>query len=427
MNAIIDKKIEIDGLNLHIVPSKKYKTITIVAKFKAPLNRETITKRVLLPTILRQGTKNYPTRADLQFKLDDLYGASLSLDGSKVGDHHVISVRMEIANQKYINDESSIIENASALLNEVVFNPNTENKSFSTSVVEREKKVLQQQISSIIDDKDSFAQMRLVDNMCEGEAYQIHEHGYEEDLAEITPESLYDYHQSLIADDELDIYVLGDFDEEELVRTVKKTIIRKMPEVQPAVTTGVAKKQDKLKEIIETQDLQQSKLHLGYRTGVTYKNDAFASLLIFNSIFGGYPGSKLFINVREKHSLAYYVGSGFDTYNGLLFVSSGIASADYEKTRSIIDDQLQAMQGGDFTALEVEEIKNLTASQFLEAMDYAQGLIELLYQNQLGGRTVGLEQLLKEIQEVTKEDVVQLANKVVADTVYFLTGKEKSE
>lgn len=426
MQPIIDKETEIDGVNLHVVPSKKYKTITIVAKFKAPLNRETITKRVLLPSILRQGTKRYPTRADLQFKLDDLYGASLSLDGSKVGDHHVISVRMEIANQKYINDESSIIDDAIALLNEVVFNPNTENNAFSAPVVEREKKALQQQISSIIDDKDSFAQMRLVDEMCAGEPYQIHEHGYAEDLAAITPETLYDYHQSLITDDELDLYILGDFDEEALVNTVKKTIIRKKPEAQLSATSGTVKKQDKLKEIIEEQELQQSKLHLGYRTGITYKDDEFASLLIFNSLFGGYPGSKLFINVREKHSLAYYVGSGFDSYNGLLFVSSGIAATDYEKTRSIIDDQVQAMQNGDFTDLEVEEIKNLTASQFLEAMDHAQGLIELLYQNQLGGRTVGLEQLLEEIQEVTKEDIVQTANEVVADTVYFLTGKEQS-
>ena len=427
MKVIIDKKIEINGVNLHIIPSKKYKTISIVAKFKAPLNRQTITKRVLLPHILRQGTKNYPTRADLQHKLDDLYGASLSLDSSKIGDYHVMSVRMEIANQKYIQDESSIIENAITLLNEVVFNPNTKDHAFSAPVVDREKKVLQQQIRSIIDDKDSFAQMRLVDEMCAGEPYQIHEQGYEEDLADITPESLYDYHQSLIQDDEMDLYILGDFDEQRLTRIVEQILVRKQPEIQSSATSETSEKQGELKEIIEVQDLQQSKLHVGYRTGVTYKDHHFASLLIFDSLFGGYPGSKLFINVREKHSLAYYVGSGFDTYTGLLFVTSGIAAKDYKKTRSIIDDQLKAMQDGDFTDLEVEEIKNLTSSQFLEAMDFAQGLIELLYQNQVGGRTIGLEKLLEEIQQVTKEDVVEMANKVVADTVYFLTSKEKSE
>ena len=131
---------EIDGLNLHLIPSKAYKTITIVAKFKAPLDRKTITNRVLLPSILRQGSKLYPTREDLQFKLDDLYGASLSLDGSKAGNDHVINVRMEIANQKYINNELSIIDNAVALLNEVIFNPNVTDDAFPASVVNREKK-----------------------------------------------------------------------------------------------------------------------------------------------------------------------------------------------------------------------------------------------------------------------------------------------
>lgn len=420
---------EIDGLNLHLIPSKAYKTITIVAKFKAPLDRKTITNRVLLPSILRQGSKLYPTREDLQFKLDDLYGASLSLDGSKAGNDHVINVRMEIANQKYINNELSIIDNAVTLLNEVIFNPNVTDDAFPVSVLNREKETLQQQIRSIIDNKDSFAQQRLIDEMCEGELYQVHGYGYEEDLSEITAESLYDYYKTLLIEDDLDIYILGDFDNEAVKETIKQTVSREKQPVSndsKVVENVKVKARDEVQEIIEIQDVQQAKLHLGYRTGITYNDDDFASLMIFNGLFGGYPGSKLFINVREKNSLAYNVMSGNEAYNGYIFVTCGIAPSDYKKARTIIDEQVQAMQNGDFTEEEVTELKDLLVSQLLEAMDNAQNLIELMYQNLLGGKSDGIDALLKEIKQVTKADVVHTAKKLKADTVYFLTSKEIS-
>lgn len=427
MNKVIEETIQTDHFNLHLIPSKKYKTITIVAKFKAPLNRDNITKRVLVPSILRQGTKNYPTREDLQYKLDDLYGASLSLDSGKAGGNHVMSIRMEVANQKYIDNESSIMDESISLLHEVIFNPHVIDNGFNPKVVKREKETLNQQIASIVDDKDSFAQMRLVDHMCKGENYQIHAHGYQEDLEEITPKNLYEYYQTLLSNDVLDIYILGDFDHDVVAKTAKEIIVRdhqRPSESEGETSNEIITEVNQVNEIIEYQDVQQAKLHLGYRTGITYKDDDYAALLIFNGIFGGYPGSKLFLNVREKHSLAYYVGSGAESYNGLMFVTSGIAGKDFDKARNIIDEQLQAMKNGDFDNEQVEEIKRLMVSQLIEAMDDAQGLIELLYRNVLGGRDRSLEALINEIKQVKRDAIIAIANKLKLDTVYLLTSKE---
>lgn len=429
MKQIEEETVQLDHYKLHLIPSKKYKTITIVAKMNAPLNRETITQRVLLPSVLRQGTKHYPSREALQFKLDDLYGASLSLDSRKSGSHHILNVRMQVANQKYIGNESSIISDAIELLNEVIFNPYVVDGGLNPSIVEREKKTLDQHISSIIDDKDSYAQMRLIDHMCKGENYQIHSHGYQEDLGKITPESLYDYYQTLLTEDVLDIYVLGDFDHADVTKHMKEKIERKgqAHEADEALAVeDVITHVEEVKDITEYQDVKQAKLHLGYRTGITYQDDAYPGLLIFNGIFGGYPGSKLFLNVREKHSLAYSVGSGAESYNGLMFVVSGIAASDYEQARAIIEKQLEAMRNGDFTDKQVEELKVLMIGQLLETMDSAQGMIELLYRNILGGRDRSLTVLMEEIQAVTKTDVIEIANKVQLDTVYLLTSKEET-
>src|SRR5699024_280832 len=142
------------------------------------------------------------------------------------------------------------------------------------------------------------------------------------------------------------------------------------------------------------------------RTQTVYKDTDFPALLIFNGILGAFPSSKLFINVREKNGLAYYVASNFDNYTGLLYVYSGVAAKDYEKARQIIEQQFKAMPLGDFTDMEIEETKGMIVSQILESMDNGQGLIELLYQNTLGGRDEPLTEFIEQINKVTKDEVI---------------------
>lgn len=422
-----EKVIRQDGINVHIIPSKKYKTITIVAKLKAATERDTITKRALLPVLLRQGTKKYPSRELLQDRLDDLYGASLSLDGRKAGDNHILSVRMEIANEKYIPNESSIIEEGIAFLKEVIFHPNITDNGFDPDLVAREKKLLKQQLRALKDNKVNFAQMRLIDEMCDGETFQIHTQGYEEDLEGITPQNLYKYYQTVMQDNQLDVYMLGDFNHDEMAELLQSSLGR--PDYvrydRKATDETSHMKDDRPQEIIEKQDIQQAKLHIGYRTYTTFKDDDFAALLVFNGIFGGFPNSKLFLNVREKHGLAYYVASGLEGFKGIMYVYSGIAGSDYEKTATIIDEQLDEVIAGTFTEENLEETKALLLNDIIETMDDAQGLIEIMYQNVIGETGISSPQeLLDRLKKVTKEDVVRVAKKIEKDTVYLLTSKE---
>ena len=425
MNKIEEEVFELNGFNLHLVPSKKYKTINVVAKFKAPLTRETITKRALLPYILRQGTERYPSRREIQSKLDNLYGAVLSIDGAKKGDNHIISMRMELANQKFIPNESSILDDAIELLAEVMFQPPVKEDAFHTDVFNRESETLKQKMAAIIDNKMSYANMRLIDEMCEGETYQLHVHGYEEDLRTMTPDNLYDYYQQLIKNDDLDIYVLGDFDPEEMKSKIGALIKRDKQHSSPVLqpNSPAVKQQDKPQVVIEKQNIQQAKLHLGFRTHCTFADDDYFALQVFNGIFGAFPSSKLFINVREKNSLAYYAASRFESHKGLLLVFSGIAAKDYEKAKEIIELQMTAMKNGDFTEETLQETKELIVNQLLETMDHPQGIIELLYQQVLGNKKLPPEQLIAQIKQVTKEDVVNIAGKIEEDTVYLLTSE----
>ncbi|MDC3416337.1 EF-P 5-aminopentanol modification-associated protein YfmF [Aquibacillus salsiterrae] len=422
MQPIEEEIIIENGYNLHLIPSKKYKTINMIVKFKAPLERTTVTERALLPYILQQGTEKYPSARELRTALDDLFGTVFTIDSAKKGESHIITARMEVANQAYLTSNVEIIKEALALLNQIIFHPKGNKESFDEKIVNREKQTLKQKIDSVIDDKMSYANMRLIDEMCQKEPYQLHVQGYEEDLEAIDAKNLFDYYRTMLVEDELDIYVLGDlgdFSIQELIATYFAREKEDRNQPNPTITQKIAD----VKEIVEAQNVQQGKLHLGYRTNITFSDPLYPALQVFNGIFGGFPSSKLFMNVREKHSLAYYASSRFESHKGLLFVFSGIDPKDYKQAKNIIIEQMEAMQSGDFSDDQVEETKQMVVNQFLETLDHPQGLIEVLYHQILADLTISPEELMAKIKQVKKQDILEVGKRLELDTVYFLTSQ----
>lgn len=428
MNRVAEDVIKINGYNLHLIPTTKFKTIHMVAKFKAPLDKNTITKRALLPYLIQQGPKAYPSRVKFQKKLDDLYGASLSIDGAKKGNYHILSFRFEVANPEYLANESNILNEAIALFNQIIFHPNVNENGFDTNTFEREKETLKRRIQSIEDDKMSYANMRLIDEMCKNEKYRLHVHGYDEDLTNLTSKNVYEYYEQLLKEDELNLYILGDFDQEKMRDQFIKTFKR-----EESDTTSKKDNENgtdhrpKPQEIVEKQSIQQAKLHIGYRTNITFSDKDYFALHVFNGLFGGFPSSKLFINVREKNSLAYYAASRIESHKGLLFVFSGIAPKDFQKAREIIELQMVEMKEGNFSDTDLNETKELIVNQLLETLDNPQGIIEMFYQQVVGQTELTPDQLVQGIKQVTKEEVIDVASKITEDTIYLLTSEgEKS-
>lgn len=414
------------GYNLHVLQSKKFKTIHLTVKLKAPLNREKITERALLPFVLQQGTNKYPTSGLFRRALDDLFGATLSIDSAKKGNDHVMSFRMEIANQTYLSTEQNILEEAVQFLNDVIYDSKTVDQAFDATIVRREKQTLKQKINAVVDNKMSYANMRLIDKMCEGEAYSLHVHGYQEDLEGIDEKNLYTYYQQQLQEDQMDIYVLGDLENIDVNKLIPSYFNK---ERNPNLISiqNEEKEQSEPKEVIEELAMQQGKLHLGYRTNITFRDDTYPALQIFNGILGGFPSSKLFINVREKNSLAYYASSRFESHKGLLFVFSGIDPKDYTKAKGIILEQMDAMVSGDFTDEQIEEAKKLVVNQWKETLDHPDGLVEILYHQVLAGAERSPDQFIKEINQVSKENLLEVGQKIELDTVYFLTAQGGNE
>ncbi|ONH01229.1 EF-P 5-aminopentanol modification-associated protein YfmF [Bacillus cereus] len=413
---------ELGGLRVHIIPTDKYKTNTFVFRLKAPLNEETVTERALLPYVLQSATEKLPSVIRLRQYLEELYGSSLAVDVSKKGEDHIISIYVDIANEVYLHDAPPLFEKALSMLSDIVLHPAKEGNGFLPSIVESEKRALLQRIEATYDDKMRYANERLIEEMCKVEPYRLSANGKKESVSSITNESLYQYYQKVLAEDEMDLYIIGDISENAVDLVSKYFSISTRPVRERNVL--LHKRNNEEKEVVEKQELKQSKLHIGYRTFITYKDEDYFVLQLFNGLFGGFSHSKLFVNVREKNSLAYYAASRFESHKGLLFVMSGIEAKNYEKAVEIIKEQMLAMQNGDFSEEEMHQTKSVIRNQILEAIDTPRGFVEMLYHGIISDRTRPVEEWLTGIESVTKEEIVKVAKNIELDTIYFLHGTE---
>lgn len=422
MPVVTETVREMKGYNLHIVKTDKYKTNTLVWKMKAPLNRKDVTLRALLPHVLQSNSKTYPSTAELRSYLDDLYGATFYVDLAKKGEFHVISLTMEVANEKYLTDSAPLLKRAVEFLTDVLTNPNVDGPAFNKETVEKEKRTLKQRIQSLYDDKMKYSSFRQTEEMCKGEPYSLHVHGDIEEVDSISPQMLYQYYQKALSENEMDLYIVGDVEEEETVSIASELLDFSPRTPQELVVTRQINRE--VQEIKEVQEVNQGKLNIGFRTNTLYGEEDYFPLQLVNGIYGGFSHSKLFINVREKNSLAYYAASRLESHKGLLMVMSGIDSKNYEQAVDIIKEQMDAMRKGDFSEEEISQTKAVIKNQLLETMDTARGIIEILYHNVVANKRITLDEWLEKLDNTTKDDIVKAAAKIKLDTIYFLTGAE---
>lgn len=419
----MEKIIQHEGVKFHLAKTDKYKTNTFVLKMKTPMTKEVATMRALLPYVLQSGTKTYPSFTELRTYLENLYGATLFVDLQKKGEYHIISITMEIANEKFLKDTEPLLDKAISLLTEVIFNPKASNGSFDHDIVEKEKRTLKQRIQAVNDDKMRYANLRLVEEMCKNEPYSVPVNGIYEDVDKICASTLYEYYQKSLNEDEIDLYIVGDFDEETVINKCKKKfkLNNRTPE-----TVQISQNDERTEEhiVIEKQDVAQGKLNIGLRTNIYYGDKNYFALQVFNGLFGGFPHSKLFMNVREKANLAYYAASRLESHKGLMLVMTGIETKNYGQAVSIIKEQLEAMKKGDFSEEEIQQTKAVIQNQMLETLDTPRGLIEILYHNVVSGADVSEEVWMEEVAKVTKDDLVTVGEKIYLDTIYFLSGME---
>lgn len=416
-----------EGVNLHVLPTKQYKTIRIFIRFTARLQQEVITKRSLLSSMLETNSLNYPDQTKLSAKLAELYGASFGLSVRKKGNLHWLNVGISFVNGEYVNDPN-LFSQAVDFLKEVLFYPNIKNQQFDQLTFDLEKNNLRLYLESLKEDKQTFASYALQELYFENSPEQkIPSLGVVEELDKITARSLAAYYQEMMANDQIDIFVVGDVDPDKAAEAVaqlpfepRETAHPELFYTQPQVNI--------VKERQVREPIVQAKLNLAYQTNVYYDEPERFALMVFNGLFGGFPHSKLFMNVREKESLAYYASSSVDTFRGFMSVQTGIDEKNRNQVLRLIHEQLESLRNGEITDLELAQTKAMLRNQYLLSLDSPQAAIEASFLDSWLPKTkLSDEEWLKRMESVTIKEIQQVAEQIELQAIFFLAGGNANE
>nr|WP_099093136.1 pitrilysin family protein [Paenibacillus yonginensis] len=416
---------EVNHIRIHVLPTKRFKTFAVSLYAGIPLKEEQVTPTALTPFVLRRGTASYPETTQFREQLEHMYGAGFGFDVYKRGNYQLITFRMDTINDSFVKSEDSLLEQTFSFLGEVVTRPLTENGAFKASYVKAEKDNVRKKLESIINDKARYAAERCMEEMFKQDVYRLNPLGSREQLESITEQSLYQAYEKWLQQAHLDLYVVGDTSLEEVSALVKKHFPLSRSASPSYIPEEVEFEPRGVNSVTERLNVNQGKLNMGLRTPITYGDDRYASALMYSGILGSYPHSKLFVNVREKASLAYYASSRYDGHKGLATIQSGIEIQNYEKALTIIKEQLESLRQGEISELEMSQTKAMIRNQLREMQDSAFEMIAYDFNRVLSGKDRPAEQLLEQVEAVTKQDIVKAAETFHLDTIYFLTGQKE--
>ncbi len=411
------------GVYLTYLPAQRFKTGRLTLHLITPLQRETAAANALLPAVLRRGTVRYPDMESLSAALDTLYGASIDYTVRKKGERQCVGFAAGFIDDAFTPHGEKLLEPVAELLGELLLEPVTHGGRFLREYVESEKANLIDAIRALKNDKREWADIRLMQEMCAGEPYSVLMLGDEESASRVNNQTLYTHGRELMASSRVELIYYGRAEEDRVqdavlsaLASLPRSTQAELPQVEHIMAP------EKPRRVVETMDVTQGKLAMGYRC----TTEDYPAMVLANLIFGGTSNSKLFMNVREKLSLCYYASSSYARSKGILTVSSGVEAKDFERAEEEIGRQLRAVQRGDWEDWEQEGALQAIRSSLLSLSD-SQGALENFYLGQIAsGMEETPEELAQALQEVTKERIVAAARTVTPDTVYFLRGREEA-
>ena len=409
------------GVTLRCCQDPRFKQGCLSLQFIRPMDKAECAMNALLPSVLIRGTNRHGNLRAITQRLDELYGASVSTIVRRVGDYQTTGLYCGFMDDRFALPGDRVLSPMIEFLGELLLDSPVENGGFLPAFVESEKKNLIATIESELNDKRAYAMGRLLKTMCREDTFGLPRLGETDQVAAITPTALYEHYRRVLRESPVHLFYVGSAPAEDVARLLKPMFaeLDRQPVTLPAQTGFHS---CEASDVTETMEVSQGKLCMGFTTPITNRTADFPAMQILNTVFGAGMTSKLFMNIREKLSLCYSIGSGYYGTKGIVTVSAGI---DFDKeavTRREVLRQLEECRRGNISEEELTAAREAILSS-LRATHDSPSAIEGYYATAaLSGMTMTPEQYMAAVEAVTKEQVVAAANALSLHTTYFLKG-----
>lgn len=422
---MIYKKYKNENYNLYTIKTDKFKSCLMEIVFSKPLDKSKVTIDNFLVENLGYTCKKYPKRKNMVEKLEDLYAASCYSVTTKVGNVLFSNFILEFLDPKYC--DKNYLKDVLELPFEMIFNPNITNNEFDIKTFNIIKNRIRASISSLKENATRYAIQESLKAMDKDSPSSINSIGYLKDLEEIDPETLAEYYNEFLKTCTCDIYVIGNLDMEEVNMLINKYYRNRYLSTDKLNYFVANKPVRKVKEQIEVGSYTQSTLIQIYNTNTFTEREYNYVIHVFNYIFGnGSLTTKLNKYLREENGMCYSTYSMYQKLDGLFLIYVGTQSKYKDKCSKLIAKALKEMVKGEFTEEDIDYAKKALLSSVKSSQDTPSGLLDnYVFNSKLG--TPLLKERAKELQTITKEEIITLAKKIKLNTIYMLKGNENEE
>ena len=419
------KTYDLKSYNLHCISNDNFKETRVVINFKRKVKKDEITIRNVLSKILLESSYNYPTSRLMTIETEELYNLTLYSSAYLSGNYSVISFQASFLNDKYVDDD--LFRKAIDFIIDIITNPDVENNSFNSKSYKLVVDSLEEEISSLKDNPGRYGMMRFFEEIGNGSVAGYNAIGTLDDLKKIDERILYDYYQSMLKSDVVDIFVISPKKNDEVKQIfddkLKLNILKKKSDSHYVSYNNYHRRN---KIVHDKADFEQSKLYIGCKFDKLTDFELKYVSAIYSYILGGGPSSKLFTVIREKNSLCYSISSSFKMVYGYLVIQAGINAKDFKKCLRLTKKQIKDMANGNFSEDKIEEAIITYLNSFKEIKDSPSGILNTYVSHEYLDIDL-IEERERKVRKVTKDMVVKFARKIHVDTVYVLEGSDENE
>lgn len=416
--------INMGAYNLHVIMTTKFKTVTVEVNFREKVEKENITMRNILKTVLLNTNKNFQSERELIKETENLYDLKLVSSNMRIGNYSNLAFKIRFLNEKYT--EESMNEYSIAFLMDVIFNPDIENNMFKKDVLKKCKNKLEKSIKSLQDNKLKYTLFKLLETT-KDKPYSYNSYGNLEDLEKINTSNLYEYYKKVINENYIDVFVVGDVNSTEIKEIFKKHFkTNTFKKINNNILVEELKPHQRIIKKVEKEKANQSQLTILCSLNDLTEFERKYVLLVYNELLGGSSNSLLFDNVREKNSYAYYINASCKAYDNILIIYSGIEPGNSDNVLKLIKKTLQNISKGKFEDKLLDSAKETIISSIKASMDSPAGIINTYYAKVLVN-SLTFEERIENISRITKEDVINISKKISMHTVYLLEGDKNEE
>lgn len=411
-----------NGIKVDYFWTNKFKNNTIVIDFITNLKFEDFAKRAILADIMDNSNLTYPKKSLLAKKLSAMYGANFAVTVLKNSNNHILRVIINFVNEEFLLEKKSLFLEVINFLKEVLYNPLIEEQGFDHKIFNLQKDNLVDYLISLKDNPRFYANTELkklyYENNPQNAKLII---GNENDYQKLNRIDVYKYYQKMIYQDDIEIKLLGDFDNIDFIQEFNDLFEYRKTNKKRLEWHNSFSKHD-LVEITENYQGQGSILGLAYYLPFKKTVKSYFITLILNGLLTINNHSLLFDEIREKNSFAYYINSNYSIFDEMLTIQTGIDANDKTEVINLVNLQFDRIIQMNYSNELLKNVKLTLTDDLLTRFDSQRGIISEMTLVNFFDLKLENPDKIKLINEISKKDIADFFKSVQIQATYLLVG-----